>query len=197
MRLAPEQPAQAQLFTAQTSVSVVVPRPLKALDYRVPDGMTLKRGDIVEVPLGKSSTCLGVVWGMGEGGLDEARLKTVAHRFDVRPLKEDLLRFIAWVANYVVATPGGVIDLVLRVPDALEPERPSVAFRRAGREVAKLTDARRRVLGGAAGRVAFRSDAGAATAQLARGDERGRARNRRRALGPISALQRSGPDRRR
>src|ERR1700682_2287073 len=173
MRLAPEQPAQAQLFTAQTSVSVVVPRSLKALDYRVPDGMTLKRGDIVEVPLGKSSTCLGVVWGVGEGGLNEARLKTVAHRFDVRPLKEELLRFIAWVANYVVATPGAVIDLVLRVPDALEPEKPRVAFRRSTREVAKLTDARRRVLevadDGLARRVGELAEAAGVTSQVVRG----------------------------
>src|SRR5664279_1950142 len=100
MRLAPEQPAPAQQFTAQSSVAVVVPRPLKPLDYLVPDGMTLERGDIVEVPLGKSSTTLGVVWGAGEGALDHARLKTVAHHFDVPPLRPELLRFMAWVANY-------------------------------------------------------------------------------------------------
>ncbi len=152
---------------------MVVPRPLKALDYRVPDGMTLKRGDIVEVPLGKSSTCLGVVWGSGEGGLDEARMKAVAHRFDVVPLKEELLRFVAWVASYVVATPGAVIDLVLRVPDALEPEKPRVAFRRSTRDVAKLTDARRRVLevaaDGLARRVGEFAEAAGVTSQVVRG----------------------------
>ena len=151
---------------------MVVPRPLKALDYRVPDGMTLNRGDIVEVPLGKTGTCLGVVWGEGEGGLDEAKLKAVAHRFEVRPLKEELLRFIAWVANYVVSQPGAVIDLVLRVPDALEPEKPRVAFRRSSREVAKLTDARRRVLevadDGMARRVSEFVEATGVTSQVVR-----------------------------
>src|SRR5882672_4680544 len=148
MRLAPEQLAPAEQFTAQSSVAVVVPRPLKALDYRVPDGMTLKRGDIVEVPLGKSGTCLGVVWGAGEGSLDETRLKAVAHHFGVPPLKEELLKLMTWVANYVVAPVGSVIDLVLRVPDALEPEKPRFAFRRSSLEVRpyKLTDARKRVL---------------------------------------------------
>src|SRR5262249_24552572 len=139
------QPADVPLFTAQC-VAVIVPRPLKALDYAVPPGMSLQRGDIVEVPLGKSGTCLGVVWGEGEGALDVMRLKAGAHKFDVPPLNERLLRFVAWVANYVISTPGGVIDLVLRVPEALEPEKPRVAFRRSAMPVGKLTEARKRVL---------------------------------------------------
>src|SRR5262245_20955937 len=111
-------------------VGIVVPRPLKgALDYRVPPGMTLARGDIVAVPLGRGSDrSLGIVWGPGEGTYERSRLKEVEHRYDVPPLKEELLRFLAWVANYVVAPVGDVINLVLRVPDALEPERERKAI---------------------------------------------------------------------
>jgi primosomal protein N' (replication factor Y) len=146
---------------------------LKALDYAVPQDMSLQRGDIVEVPLGKSGTCLGVVWGEGEGGLDALKLKAVAHKFDVPPLNERLLRLVAWVANYVVSTPGGVIDLVLRVPDALEPEKPRVAFRRTTLQVGKITDARRRVLevaeDGMARRVSEFVEAAGVTSEVVRG----------------------------
>ncbi|MFN9543286.1 MAG: primosomal protein N', partial [Alphaproteobacteria bacterium] len=65
------------------TVGVIVPRPLKGpLDYRVPAGMQLARGDIVEVPLGRSGASLGIVWGPAEGKLPPERLKPVARRFD-------------------------------------------------------------------------------------------------------------------
>jgi primosomal protein N' (replication factor Y) (superfamily II helicase) len=156
------------------AVGVVVPRPLKGpLDYRVPEGMALARGDIVEVPLGRSGTSLGVVWGPGEGTFERAKLKEVVRRFDVPPLKEDLLRFLAWVANYVVAPVGDVINLVLRVPDALEPERERKAIRLGAHQLAKLTDARARVLAVAADGLARKlgelAEAAGVTTQVVKG----------------------------
>ena len=54
MQLEPQQPDSPAPVDGET-VGVIVPRPLKGpLDYRVPEGMQLARGDIVEVPLGRS-----------------------------------------------------------------------------------------------------------------------------------------------
>jgi primosomal protein N' (replication factor Y) len=129
-------------------VGIVVPRPLKgALDYRVPEGVRLARGDIVEVPLGRSGDpTLGVVWGKGEGTFERARLKEIVRRFDVPPLKEELLQFASWVASYVVAPLGDVVNLLLRAPDALEPERDRKAIRLGTYQPTNLTTARARVL---------------------------------------------------
>lgn len=138
-------------------VGVVVPRPLKgALDYRVPSGMKLSRGDIVEVPLGRSGTSLGIVWGAGEGIFARDRLKDVVRKFDVPPLNERLLGFVEWVANYVVASPGEVANMILRSPDALEPEPERKAVRIGAHRPQKLTSARARVLEVAADGMARR-----------------------------------------
>lgn len=130
------------------TVGVIVPRPLKGpLDYRVPEGKTLARGQIVEVPLGRGGdTTLGVVWGKGEGTLPLGKVKEIGRIFDVPPLTEELLRFTSWVASYVVASIGDVINLVLRAPDALEPERDRKAIRLGSEKPEKLTAARARVL---------------------------------------------------
>src|SRR5262245_35061091 len=84
-------------------VGVVVPRPLKGpLDYRAPAGQHLVRGQIVVVPLGRGGDrALGIVWGPGEGTFERARLKEIEHVYDVPPLKEELLRLLSWIANYV------------------------------------------------------------------------------------------------
>ncbi|MFN9161718.1 MAG: DEAD/DEAH box helicase, partial [Alphaproteobacteria bacterium] len=141
-----------------TTVGVIVPRPLKGpLDYRVPAGMQLARGDIVEVPLGRSGASLGIVWGPAEGKLPPERLKPVARRFDADPLKENLLRFIDWVAAYVMVSPGEIANLVLRAPDALEPEPARKALRLGPHAPDRLTDARARVMAIAADGLARRS----------------------------------------
>jgi primosomal protein N' (replication factor Y) len=64
----------------------------------------------------------------------------------VPALSDELLRLVDWVARYTLAAPGMVLRGVLRSSEALEPERPVVAFRRTGHEPARMTDARLRVL---------------------------------------------------
>ncbi len=60
------------------SVSVLLPLALDvAYDYRVPEGIEVAPGAIVEVPLGQRQV-IGVVWGTAEGGIAPARLKDIA-----------------------------------------------------------------------------------------------------------------------
>ncbi len=128
------------IVAVMVSVSVEGP-----YSYRVPYGMQVTRGSIVAVPLVGRLT-LGVVWGVPKDNYAHNRLKDIAHVYDTPPLSEELLKTVDWVSRYTLAAPGLVLRSVLRSTEALEPERPVVAFRSTGVEPAKLTSARERVL---------------------------------------------------
>ena len=113
--------------------------------YRVPAGMTVARGAIVAVPLVGRLT-LGVVWGPPADMVAHNRLKDIEIAYDVPPLSEELLQTIEWCARYTLAAPGMVLRSVLRSTEALEPERPVMAFRASGHEPDRMTPARTRVL---------------------------------------------------
>ncbi len=141
---------QGDLLGAPRRVAVLLPLPLReAYDYRVPDGMALEPGDVVEVPLGPRRV-VGVVWGPGSGTVEPGRLKAVLRRFDVPAMTEVGRRFVEWVAAYTMTLPGFVLRMALSVPSALEPAKPTLAYlRRPGAEPPagfKMTDPRRRVL---------------------------------------------------
>jgi primosomal protein N' (replication factor Y) len=123
-------------------VSVSVDGPYS---YRVPYGKTVVRGSIVAVPLVGRLT-LGVVWGEPKDNYAHNRLKDIEIIYDVPPLSDELLRTIDWVSRYTLAPPGLVLRGVLRSTEALEPDRPVLAYRRTGHEPERLTPARNRVL---------------------------------------------------
>ena len=123
-------------------VSVSVDGPYS---YRVPAGMVVYRGSIVAVPLVGRLT-LGVVWGAPKDNYAHNRLKDIAQVYEVPPLSEELLRTVDWVSRYTLAAPGLVLRSVLRSTEALDPERPLMAFRATGFEPAKMTPARLRVM---------------------------------------------------
>ncbi|MBP2231317.1 primosomal protein N' (replication factor Y) [Azospirillum agricola] len=138
------------LLGAVPRVAVLLPLPLREpYDYRVPDGMTLNPGDIVEVPLGPRRV-VGVVWGPGSGQVESGRLKPVVRRFDVPAMTGVARRFVEWVAAYTMTLPGFVLRMAMSVPSALEPPRPMLAYtRKPGAEPPpgfKMTDPRKRVL---------------------------------------------------
>jgi primosomal protein N' (replication factor Y) len=136
---------------------VLLPLPLSgAYDYGIPPDWNLSPGDFVVAPLGNRKLA-GVVWGAASGEVAATKLKHLAQRLGVPPLAAELRRFIDWVANYTLASPGAVLRMAMSVPDALDPPRPLAAFAlsAAGRAAladakADLTAARRRVLQAAA-----------------------------------------------
>jgi primosomal protein N' (replication factor Y) len=130
----------ADIVAVLVSVSVET-----AYSYSVPAGMRVEPGSIVAVPLIGRLT-LGVVWGAPKDNFAHNRLKDIAEIFDVPPLSAELRQTVDWVARYTLAPPGLVLRAVLRSREALDPERPIVAFRRTGLEPEKLTPARERVL---------------------------------------------------
>jgi primosomal protein N' (replication factor Y) len=132
---------------AKRIVDVLVPVALdKAYSYRAPAELDLAAGDIVAVPLGPREA-VGVVWGEGTArpGLDN-RLKDVAEKLPFPPLKDELRRFIDWVADYTLASRGMVLRMALRMGNDLGPERERVGVRLAGPPPQRMTSARARVL---------------------------------------------------
>ena len=127
------------------TVAVLIPLALPgAYDYAVPDGLALAAGDFVRVPLGPRRVN-GVVWGPGTGDAAAAKIKPVQGKLDVPPLSDQLMRFVDWVAAYVMAPPGAVLRQVMRVPAAFEPAKPLIAYHAAATRPDRMTPARTRV----------------------------------------------------
>lgn len=130
---------------AGEAVEILLPVALdRTYTYRVPFGMALEPGDVVEVPFaGRAS--VGVVW-PGEGlPANSNRLKVVEERLDHPPLSETMRRFIEWVADWTIVPRGMVMRMALRTAEPPE-ERARLAYRREGPAPQRLTPARRRVL---------------------------------------------------
>ena len=144
----------ARCTAVAVRVSVLLPLPLDgAYDYEATADAGLAPGDFVRVPLG-GRTLDGVVWGEAKGDVAPARLKSVIERLPAPPLRQELRRFIDWVAHYTLSAPGAVLRMAMSVPEALLPPRSITGFaltaagsaaRAAGGE--SLTPQRRRVLG--------------------------------------------------
>jgi len=132
---------------AQRIVDVLVPVALDhAYSYRAPAELGLKVGDIVSVPLGPR-TAVGVVWADDvtvRPGLHN-RLKDVEAKLGYPPLREELRKFVDWVANYTLTPRGMILRMTLRMGD-LGAARERVGVRLAGPAPQRMTAARRRVL---------------------------------------------------
>src|SRR5712691_1817065 len=136
------------LPAAATFVDVLVPVALdQTYSYRVPAELDLKPGDLVSVPLG-AREATGVVWADNvevRAGLHN-RLKDVADKLDVPPLKGELRKFVDWVAGYTLSPRGMVLRMALRMGEHLGPARERVGVRLSGEAPQRMTAARGRVL---------------------------------------------------
>jgi primosomal protein N' (replication factor Y) (superfamily II helicase) len=140
--------ASSAALPAASIVDVLVPVALdQSYSYRVPAGLDLKPGDLVSVPLGNRAAT-GVVWAENvevRPGLHN-RLRDVAEKLDLPPLKPELRAFVDWVAGYTLSSRGMVLRMALRMGEHLGPERIRVGVRRTERSPARMTPARARVL---------------------------------------------------
>jgi primosomal protein N' (replication factor Y) len=128
------------------AVPVMVPVPAEApYTYAVPAGMTVEPGSIVRVPLGPRLVA-GIVWDGDGGAVDAKKLRAIDHVFDCPPVPEPMRRFIDWVATYTLSAPGMVARMILRAPEAFDPEPWIEGLKRTGAMPDRLTDARTRVL---------------------------------------------------
>ncbi len=127
-------------------VAVLLPYPFAGpFDYRVPDGMDPRPGDLALVPLNRSEV-VGVVWdGSPDGGVGDNRLRPVSGVVEGPAMRADLRRLIDWIATYTLSPPGEVLAMALRT-NALRPEPVPMGWLLSETPPArKLTPARLRV----------------------------------------------------
>lgn len=99
------------------------------LDYRLPEGMTLAPGDVVEAPLGPRRL-QGIVWeGESDAQVADSRLRPVARKLGVPPVPPAIRRLIAFVADYYVAPIGLVARMALPAAAFLGPPAKPVSYR--------------------------------------------------------------------
>ncbi len=128
------------------AVPVMVPMPAEApYTYAVPQGMAVGPGSIVRVPLGPRLVA-GIVWDGAGGAVDPRKLRPIDHVFDCPPVSEAMRRFVDWIAAYTLSPPGMVARMILRAPEAFDPEPWIAGLKRTALEPDRITAARARVL---------------------------------------------------
>ncbi len=129
---------------------VLVPMPAeRPYTYAVPEGMRVVPGSIVRVPLGPRQVA-GVVWDGGADPVDARKLRPIEQAFDCPPISRDMRRFVDWVAQYTLSPPGMVARMLLRAPEAFDPEPWTEGIQLTDRRPDRMTGARERVLASAA-----------------------------------------------
>ncbi|AMS40211.1 primosomal protein N' [Aminobacter aminovorans] len=125
---------------------VLVPMPAeRAYSYAVPDGMQVVPGSIVRVPLGPREVA-GIVWDGPVEAVDPKKLRPIAHVFDCPPVNDEMRRLVDWIAHYTLSPPGMVARMILRAPEAFDPEPWTEGLKRSDGEPDRMTAARARVL---------------------------------------------------
>ncbi|WP_353644193.1 primosomal protein N' [Mesorhizobium sp. WSM2239] len=128
------------------AVPVLVPMPAeRPYTYAVPAGMHVEPGSIVRVPLGPRQVA-GIVWDSVCETVDAKKLRSIEQVFDCPPIGKEMRRFVDWLAGYTLSPPGMVARMILRAPEALDPEPWIEGLMRTGAEPDRMTAARARVL---------------------------------------------------
>ena len=82
--------------------------------------ISLKVGDYVVVPFGKSKIT-GVVWDEFEKKNNRNfKIKSVLKKLDVSPLKNTTIKFLNWFSEYNIIPKGMALKLVLLSSNAVE-----------------------------------------------------------------------------
>ncbi|MEY4269899.1 MAG: hypothetical protein RLZZ58_1115 [Pseudomonadota bacterium] len=115
---------------------------LGPLDYRVPMGMDVALGQIVEAPLGPRRMT-GVVWEEAafDGGefVGDNRLRPLLDARAIPPIAAPLRRLVEWTSDYYLTHPAAVLRMVVPGVALHDPKRPITEYRPTGALSAKMT----------------------------------------------------------
>ena len=117
---------------------------LGALDYRVPDGMTVGPGNVVIAPLGPRQIT-GIVWEeerLPANDVPESKLRPLVEVLPVRPLSAPLRRLIEWTADYYCAPLSSVARMVISSGGALGGPTNMTEYRLSGGMPERMTPQR-------------------------------------------------------
>ncbi|TIP61668.1 MAG: primosomal protein N', partial [Mesorhizobium sp.] len=86
---------------------------------------------------------------------DAKKLRPIEQVFDCPPIDRAMRRFVDWIAQYTLSPPGMVARMLLRAPEAFDPEPWVEGLQRTLAKPDRMTDARLRVLETAEGGLAW------------------------------------------
>ncbi|GAB5351210.1 primosomal protein N' [Qipengyuania sp. 483] len=117
---------------------------LGPLDYKVPDGMKVELGQVVECPLGPR-TVIGIVWEAERlPGTDvpAEKLRQLRGLYPIPPFSAPLRRLIEWTADYYVASLASVARMALSSGGALKGPASITEYRLTGGMPERMTPQR-------------------------------------------------------
>jgi len=129
---------------------------LGPLDYKVPEGMDVAAGSVVECPLGPR-TVIGIVWEAERLPGTEVpveKLRNLRGVLPVPPLSAALRRLIEWTADYYVASLASVARMALASGGALKGPATMTEYRLTGGMPERMTPQREAALGALEGEQA-------------------------------------------
>ena len=121
---------------------------LGPLDYKVPEGMDVAAGSVVECPLGPR-TVIGIVWEAERLPGTEVpveKLRNLRGVLPVPPLSAALRRLIEWTADYYVASLASVARMALASGGALKGPATMTEYRLTGGMPERMTPQREAAL---------------------------------------------------
>ncbi len=130
------------MFNAGDVVKVLIPNVVNTgYDYRLTAPAAL--GDFVSASV-MGRKYIGVVYGIGDSGLPPQKIKNINSVLPGRMAVADL-QWIQKMSNWTLMTPGGVLRLIINVPDAFAPPRMEQLYSFNFDMRARMTDARQAV----------------------------------------------------
>ncbi|MFT6473628.1 primosomal protein N' [Qipengyuania profunda] len=129
---------------------------LGPLDYKVPEGMDVAAGSVVECPLGPR-TVIGIVWEAERLPGTEVpveKLRNLRGVLPVPPLSAALRRLIEWTADYYVASLASVARMALASGGALKGPATMTEYRLTGGMPERMTPQREAAMGALEGEQA-------------------------------------------
>ena len=140
----PELPLLREDSRLVAKVAVLAPMD-SALDYAVPDGMSLQAGEHVLVPLGHAKV-RGLVVGLERDAPDsDFKLKAVVKKLDDPIVPEASLNFWLWAAQWTLTPPGVFLNGCLRALKIAKGQARQ-GYVVSGEAPGRMTKARERVL---------------------------------------------------
>ncbi len=121
---------------------------LGPLDYKLPDGMEVEPGSVVECPLGPR-TVTGIVWEeerLPGQQVPAEKLRHLRSVLPVPPLGAPLRRLIEWTADYYCAPLAGVARMALSSGGALSGPTTTIEYRLSGGMPERMTPQRERAI---------------------------------------------------
>lgn len=130
------------MFNSGDVVKVLIPNVVNSgYDYRLT--ATADLGTFVAVTV-MNRPYIGVVWGLGDSGLPENKIKPVSRVFDKKLSVADL-QWIQKMSAWTLMAPGAVLKLIVNVPDAFCPPRIEQLYSYVQNDGMRMTTSRQAV----------------------------------------------------